>query len=277
MSISLELLYPEFATTDNSFRALTIVITAIVTAIMPLRQQLQCFRIGTSFRLDKHRLIRMNVRPIISARHGHVPIRADINPSLTAIAHGHHNADSVPIRPDERRQPRLKRHGLIHVLRTVVDAIWRKQCRQSEAVGRQDHALHVAGKIAAAVHRHADEFDIVVQFVEVGVGPAISAPERDEGPTQRGVDHDEALVLPNERAVVRFEDLRVGAEVEAGVVAFDVVNVELVGRNEELGVSLAVEDEHELGVGMEGVGDEELEVGACVGRFVVGIEYQRDA
>jgi hypothetical protein len=134
----------------------------------------------------------------------------------------------------------------------------------------------VAWKIATAVHRHADQFDVVVQLIEVGVGPAVPAPEWDEGPAQRGVDHDEALMLPDERAVVGFEDLGVGAEVEAGVVSFDVVDVCFVGGEKELGVGLAIEDEYELGIGMEGVGDEELEVGARVSGFVVGVEYQGD-
>ena len=130
-------------------------------------------------------------------------------------------------------------------------------------------------QIGSAVHCHAHELYIVINFVEIGVGPTVSTPERDEGPADGSVDHDEALVLLDKSAVVGPEDLGVGTQVETSVVTLDVVDVGLVRRKQKFGICLAVEDEDELGTGMKGVGDEELEVRPCVWGLKVGVEDER--
>jgi hypothetical protein len=102
------------------------------------------------------------------------------------------------------------------------------------------------------------------------------APEGDERPPEGGVDHDEAPMLFDEGATVGFENLGVGAKIEAGIVSFNIVDIEFISGEEVLGVCLTVKDEHELGMGMKGVRDEEFEVRACVRGFVVGIRDQGD-
>ena len=82
-------------------QALTIIITTVITPIMPLRQQLQCLRIRAPLRLDKHRLLRMYVGPIVRTGNRHIALRAIIHPTLVAVPHRHHDADFIPVCFDE--------------------------------------------------------------------------------------------------------------------------------------------------------------------------------
>lgn len=114
--------------------------------------------------------------------------------------------------------------------------------------------------------------DLVRDPVQEDIAPAALSPVRDKGPSNAGVERDEAAVILPE--VVLAQDLAVGAEVEALVGPLDDADVGVVG--DQAGrVRLAVQDEYEVGGGMEALQQEELEVRPGVGRLRVGVRDQR--
>lgn len=112
-------------------------------------------------------------------------------------------------------------------------------------LGREDHCWPT-------------HLDLVGKFPEESIGPALIAPYWHEGPANACIHGDEALVLHPQ--AILGEHLSNRTDVVARVLPLDDFDVLQVARHEIRGVGEAVEDEDEVGGGVDAPLDEKLQV-----------------